>query len=129
MNSILYYKSDGHILLFSCPLLFYTFVYFVYFLIVYPEKLFSEFEDRALPNVAPLAMYRNRLVEDCAKICLYDLNFTCRSFEYNVVQQSCRFYDQTRADTGGLSIMTGYNHYELKSQSQSRFNFFYFNYF
>ncbi|PIK53985.1 hypothetical protein BSL78_09122 [Apostichopus japonicus] len=86
---------------------------------VYPEKLFSEFEDRALPNVAPLAMYRNRLVEDCAKICLYDLNFTCRSFEYNVVQQSCRFYDQTRADTGGLSIMTGYNHYELKSQSQN----------
>lgn len=85
---------------------------------VYPESQFSEFEDRALPNVSPVEVYRNQLVADCAKICLYEVNFTCRSFEYNMVRQSCSFFNETRADTGGLTIRTGLTHYERKSQIQ-----------
>ncbi|XP_070544790.1 plasminogen-like isoform X2 [Ptychodera flava] len=85
----------------------------------------SPLEDfRLIPDKALLqneAGYHELTPEQCAKKCIEEMSFICRSFDYNKVTRDCDLSSKNRAQTGGLETVSGdpYDHYERISQTAS----------
>ncbi|XP_022097591.1 uncharacterized protein LOC110982961 isoform X2 [Acanthaster planci] len=83
-----------------------------------PLADFNALVDSAIPSrIASDASYMDKSLAECAQFCITNMDFVCRSFDYQVASRDCTLYDENRAQTGGLETQAGVTHYERLSQT------------
>ncbi|XP_077999538.1 plasminogen-like isoform X2 [Glandiceps talaboti] len=85
---------------------------------VNPLDDFRIFPDHAIYQNE--AGYQGLTPVQCAKKCIDEMSFICRSFDYNKVTEECDLSSQNRGSVGGLQTVTEgntYDHYERISQT------------
>ena len=90
----------------------------------------SEFEFQALftripqnyINAFPLKVLENATVENCARSCVREVEFECKSFDIDNIQRECHLHNHSHTERLiGLQESLTMDHYRSKSSSNKTF--------